>query len=532
MNTLRLRNDSGAAAMLAVVLAVSSGRVSGQGACVPTFTGFGGVQQIAAFPSQFAETRHALGDLNADGYLDLIVSFTEISSPSPQHSVSVHLGSGGAVFGPAQHFPSGPDPGSLSIGDFNRDGALDVAVLNRTVGTVSVLLGDGAGGLGAPVAFPVGAGPGAIVTHDLNGDGFLDLIVTNRGSNSVSILFGLGTGAFAGQLTALVGAQPVGVVVDDFNSDGVPDIVTSNTAGDSLSILLSNGVAGFGPVVTFSLGGGSQPNSVVSGDFDSDGNFDLAVVASGAVQVLLGGGNGFFAAPQMFTAGFGPSEIMSADFDLDGYLDLVVTNTTSGGFTNGAVTVLLGAGDGTFAVNGSFAGTIFNWPGIAVGDVDQDGAMDICMTDVFGDVNWIRNLLGASPPNGFSMLSPQDGADKLPIPDLISPWPGGSAFTPVSWTDACGLNVTYSLTIATDPALSQIVLTQTGIVGTQFGIPTGVLLPASTYYWSVSATNPNGSVTASPPVFEFSTGIPADLNGDGVVDGTDLLILLNSWTPP
>ncbi len=517
---------------LAASALVSADVALGQSACTTPFAGFAPVAQIAGYPNVIATGLHTLGDLNNDGNLDLIVSFS-ITSPSPSQGVSVHLGAGGGVFGAAQTFTAGANPGRMAVGDFNRDGDLDVAVLNTSSGTVSILLGDGAGGLSAPTAFAVGPDPSDVATADINGDGRLDLVVSNRSGNSVSILLGLGNGSFANQLTRIVGAEPVALSVADLNNDGAPDIAVVNYAGDSMSLIPSNGFVGFGPTVTLSLGGGSQPNSVVAGDFDSDGNADLAVIASGAVQVMLGAGNGFFGVPQAFPAGFGPSDINAADIDLDGDLDLVVMNTMSGGgFTNGAVSVLLGAGDGTFATQQSFAGAIFPWSAIGVGDLDNDGAPDICMTGSFLSVWWLRNGIGALPPDSFSLLSPPDGAAGLPIPDLISPWPAGAAFTPLVWDESCGLNITYTVTIATDPALTAVVLTQPGVVGTEFGIPTGVLLPGTTYYWAVTAMNPNGSVAAAQPVFEFSTGIPADLNGDGVVDGTDLLILLNSWTPP
>lgn len=517
---------------LAASALVSADVALGQSVCTTPFAGFAAQAQIAGYPNVSATGLHTLGDLNNDGNLDLIVSFS-ITAPTPSQGVSVHLGAGGGVFGAAQTYFAGANPGRMAVGDFNRDGALDVAVLNTSAGTVSILLGDGAGGLGAPTAFAVGPDPSDVATADMNGDGRLDLVVTTRADNTVTILQGSASGSFSLLTFRVIGSQPVRLAIADFNNDGAPDIAAVNSSGSSISVVVSNGFVGIGFVATFFLGGGSQPNSIVAGDFDQDGKIDLAVTDSGSVQVMLGFGSGFFGLPQSFAAGFGPSDIHAADLDLDGDLDLVAMNTQSaGGFTNGAVSVLLGAGDGTFATQQSFAGVIFPWSGIGVGDLDNDGAPDICMTGSFLSVSWLRNGIGALPPGSFSLMSPPDGAAGLPIPDVISPWPGGSAFTPLVWAESCGLNISYTVTIATDPALTAVVLSQSGVVGTQFGIPTGVLAPGTTYYWAVTAMNPNGSVAAAQPVFEFSAGIPADINGDGVVDGTDLLILLNSWTTP
>ena len=91
---------------------------------------------------------------------------------------------------------------------------------------------------------------------------------------------------------------------------------------------------------------GYSPLSVTTGDFNGDGLTDLATanLVSGDVSVLLGNGDGTFAAEQHFAVGYGPESVTTGDFNGDGLTDLATANVSSDD-----VSVLLGNGDGTFA---------------------------------------------------------------------------------------------------------------------------------------------------------------------------------------
>ena len=86
-----------------------------------------------------------------------------------------------------QDFAAGSSPQSVAVGDFNGDGALDLAVANG-FNDVSVLLGNGDGSFQEARSFGVGNSPTSLAVGDFNGDGALDLAVTNRDSNNVSVL--------------------------------------------------------------------------------------------------------------------------------------------------------------------------------------------------------------------------------------------------------------------------------------------------------------------------------------------------------
>ena len=80
----------------------------------------------------------------------------------------------------------------MTMGDFNNDGKLDLAVANYHDNTITLLLGNGDGTFTQPSGSPyaVGEGPSAIAAADFNGDGKLDLAVANilDGTGTVSIL--------------------------------------------------------------------------------------------------------------------------------------------------------------------------------------------------------------------------------------------------------------------------------------------------------------------------------------------------------
>jgi hypothetical protein len=309
------------------------------------------------------------GDFNKDGNLDLAVANRE------SDTVSVLLGNGAGDFAPKVDFATGSFPISLTTGDFNKDGSLDLAVANINSNSVSVLLGNGAGGFAAKVDFGTGADPRSVTTGDFNKDGSLDLAVANQSSASVSVLLGNGAGGFAPKVDFATGTGPFSVTTGDFNKDGSLDLAVVNINSNSVSVLLGNGAGGFAPKVDFATG--ANPVSVTSGDFNKDGNLDLAVAndVSASVSVLIGNGAGDFAPKVDFGAGTTPISVTSGDFNKDGSLDLAVANLNSD-----SVSVLLGNGAGGFAAKADF-GTGAGPRSVTTGDFNKDGSLDLAVAN-------------------------------------------------------------------------------------------------------------------------------------------------------
>lgn len=85
-----------------------------------------------------------------------------------------------------------------------------------------------------------------------------------------------------------VGSGPSSVAVGDLNGDGHPDLVTANNASNDVSVLLGRGDGTFAAAQAFAVG--VQPHSVAVGDLNGDGHLDLVTANSGSndVSVLLG----------------------------------------------------------------------------------------------------------------------------------------------------------------------------------------------------------------------------------------------------
>jgi plastocyanin len=288
-------------------------------------------------------------------------------------------------FTPAAQYATGRAPITVTLVDVNGDGKLDAITVNNGDNTVSVRLGNGDGTFAATKSdFAVGNAPAAVAVGDFNGDGKLDLAVSNVTDGTVSILVGNGDGTFQAAVPYTVGVNPQAIAVADFNGDGKLDLAVANSGSQNVSILLGNGDGTFiQPAQNFAVG--IYPASVVSADFNRDGIPDLAVSNSmdGTISILIGKGDGTFLARQDFaagSAGSAPKGIAVGDLNGDGILDLAVADD---GTTPRVVNILMGKGDGSFQPPVSYpvGAANANPQSLALLDVDGDGNLDIAVSD-------------------------------------------------------------------------------------------------------------------------------------------------------
>jgi hypothetical protein len=352
----------------------------------------------------------AVGDFDGDGTLDIVTV--------NQNDISVLLGTGKGTFGSAKTFSlpnvianQAPQlPLAVAVGDLNHDGKLDLVVAAVAIfagspetqqkGYIDVLLGQGDGtfkvgsitpinsSLGFPLQAPdQGFYPLEIALADLNGDGNLDVVTCNMslrtaypGGSSISVLLGNGDGTFRETSDPYVGVNFVtSVAVGDFNNDHIPDLVVNGLVTPNapegfttaVSVLLGNGDGTFQPPQILTVPG-EQVQPVAVADFNRDGNLDIVKpngipdLFAGTVSVFLGNGNGTFQAPLNFPSGANLSGAVAlGDFNRDGFPDLAIADVQSN-----SVEVLVNSGSwGTaatttsapapaLAVAGSFSGSL------------------------------------------------------------------------------------------------------------------------------------------------------------------------------
>ena len=233
--------------------------------------------------------------------------------------------------------------------------------------------------------------PSKAVIFDSNHDGKLDLGLIASASQGFAVnidsLLGNGSGGFS-KVKAYHGPPtPEALAAGDFNGDGNVDLAiafnTSNTAG-VVAILLGNGDGTFGNVHQIST---TEPAvAIIAGDFNGDGKLDVAVTTGpyastpDDIELLLGNGDGTLKAPTVVTSlRWYTTALSVADLNADGKLDLI----SDGGNTNNnsqVVTVLLGNGNGTFQSPTTYtAASLTVAQTIAIADLNGDGKLDVAV---------------------------------------------------------------------------------------------------------------------------------------------------------
>ncbi len=231
------------------------------------------------------------GDVDNDGDLDIVLA--NYSSDS----VYVRLNNGQARFSGKHAVAVGTQPKSLVLGDVDNDGDLDLVVANGSdsytdrPNVLSVRLNNGLGFFSGTQNVPVSGRPQSVTLGDVDNDGDLDLVASTEDylDKGVSIGLNNGRGEFSAIQTVAVGRQPEAVLLGDIDADGDLDLLTSNATGKTTSVRLNDGQGVFSAAQEVPVG--SAPWEMALGDIDADGDLDLVSVDdqlnSGFIKVFL-----------------------------------------------------------------------------------------------------------------------------------------------------------------------------------------------------------------------------------------------------
>ncbi len=357
-------------------------------------------------------------DADRDGAVDLV-------SGGVDAGLHVLLGDGLGSFTPVLFVPLGDPATGFSPGDWNEDGAADLAISIRggvffERDRLGVYLNDGTGGFAQRLSISMSFGsPTAAATGDFDLDGHADFAVARAGDDRLHLYAGDGTGGFTLVASVDTVHLPTAVLVADLDGDGNDDIAVS---GRGLELFRGDGSGGLDSV---SLTNGSLDGSgkVALLDPDGDGDLDLAAAGSPAgcssrIDLHLGDGTLGFRSGRTFDLGrTHPSTLAIADFDGDGRLDVAVSNHSQG-------VLQFAKGDGAGGL--SLVDELRLDPGVGMArsaDLDGDSNADLIL----------------AAPGGFRVLL-SDGAGGWVGTDAAAP------FTPLSfivadWDDDGALDI-------------------------------------------------------------------------------------------
>jgi len=273
------------------------------------------------------------GDLNKDGWSDL-------TSPCEQtDDARVFLNNAGTYTGPPAKVSlvNGATPSPNEPADFDNDGNIDLVIGNTQGDDASIIFGDGTGGFpaGRRTSMQCGSTVRGVGTGDFNGDGWDDFVTANRLANSnagtLSIVLNNGDGTFAPAVTMDAGYdQEYTIAIADANNDGIPDIFCGTFKSPyKMVVLLGDGDGGFTALPGVNEGG--SPWQTVVGDFNGDGNVDVASCNSNTnnMGIMFGDGTGALSAATLLACDTFPLAIDTGDIDGDGDLDLVASCYTA-----------------------------------------------------------------------------------------------------------------------------------------------------------------------------------------------------------
>jgi hypothetical protein len=381
-----------------IVVESTFGGSAGQGILrLRVNTGAGGMAARTSKIVGRGPSQAVLGDFDADGRLDLVVSV------SGGDVLTFFGGLPNGEFGAERSLTAGDGPQGMAAGDFNLDGRLDLAVGNRSAGTLDLFLNDGTS-LPAAATSSLAARPQptVLLAGLVDADTCPDLVILHQADGGEC-----SGGATPGAACATNADCP-----DDDPMDTVVPVCSAVSPSQGYVTVLTT--AGGGPpcdpaaAAGFSLPAGRRPTAAVLSDLDGSGTLDLALSdftggGAGSVLVYAGAGDGSFALAQTVAApalgARNPTAVAALDYDGDGDPDLGVL-----GFANNRLDLLRNDGGLAYSVApespvSRFKGTSF----VAVTAADNVSGADLVLVQSAPAV--LAPLSGIG--NGFFRLLPE-----------------------------------------------------------------------------------------------------------------------------
>ncbi|MBN2550065.1 MAG: VCBS repeat-containing protein, partial [Anaerolineales bacterium] len=300
------------------------------------------------------------GDVDNDGDLDLATS-------SPYNPARVFLNNSGTLGGGAWWNSNGNNGGDTAWGDIDNDGDLDLVV------GMAAYFNTGGNLNTAPGWTPaLGADCYEIALGDINGDGWLDLATANR-LGKAFIFFNTGGTFETNHSWESTDTGAWSVALADINGDGRLDMALGDGEASASLRVFFNSPSGLETTPSWSKTGLGRILAVSWGDVDNDGDLDLAG-SSSYRYIFLNDAGALQADPAWTSSDEATSNAIPwGDLDNDGDLEMVSANSGSPSkvYFNSA----------PFLANAAaWSGNASNASSVAWGDVDGDGDLDLAVS--------------------------------------------------------------------------------------------------------------------------------------------------------
>jgi hypothetical protein len=298
------------------------------------------------------------------------------------------------------------------VADFSQDGDMDVAVTDAD-GGVSLLFGNESGAIALVDQIDPGLELYNIAAGDFDEDGALDLALLEL-CDEVVLQRNIGNGffdCFEEDLLETGSTDPIGIVSGDVTGDRHADLVVLNRIAENVSLFRGNGDGTFQPSQLVPVG--TSPRGITIGRVNADMLDDVIVVEAGFfgdnVTVLLGDATRGLLATEKALAEVNATSIALADFNGDQCLDFVSPSLD-------AQVPAIGLGD----CSGRFAGPLVSAPvgvarAVGVGFVDADRRPDFVVLDDDGE-----QLSVALNRTAVACAGDCDGDGRVTVDELVT----------------------------------------------------------------------------------------------------------------
>lgn len=471
-------------------------------------------------------------DFNRDGTLDVVLNGNP-DTGTPQTEVRLRNGS---TFSQAVSLsPTFSVPVDAVVGDLNQDGFPDLVVSSRssTPFTRVYLYDNATNSLQGTNSFSTALtnfSRSAIDLADFNNDGYLDLAVVGRNSstntNRIQLYRNVSGGSFILDFTNSAGVEQAWIDWGDYDQDGDQDLLFTG-------VQIPGGSTGVARILRKNAAGNfdiSNPNLIglhdgggTWSDFDNDGDLDIMLwgrengTNTNRTLIYRNDSLAGFALLPFEPDGIRQGQVALADYDNDGWRDLIVLGNNGNSSNNRQVEAYLNDQAGSFFRSNTATNDLEDQNDharLAFGDVNNDGRVDLLSAGDEGLLAGITTLLFENDLSNPALNLP---------PPSANPAIGAGNSIILSWSPPAGLSpvlargLSYEVYVRTTPGQNLIRSPLSNLSnGTRLAAQDGSVqgltlvlsdLPAGNYQWGVQAVGPNfeGSLFTAPQSFTISS---------------------------